>query len=218
MTTELRARLAKLWKRTGAAGNSDVYFDLLSECYKEPPRAYHTLTHVEWGLKRIDEIAMNEPHEHDELPAIEFAMWFHDAVMRFGEGADLDEEASAHLASNIANEVGLCAEFILQVKRLIRATDHQYEPMRIDEMILVDADLSILGANEEAFRDYERRVRSEWGHVSDLEFMAGRLKVLDRFASKRRIFSTQYASNKWEWMARSNIERSMAKLKSGAWP
>lgn len=224
----LRAYFADLWARLpngstrgpGAFGDSGVYFEFLRAAYQEPPRAYHTLTHVWWGLTRIDEIAQSTPaFEASSKSAIEFAMFYHDAVMSFGEGGESDEEESAHMASDVINDVGLTMGFMLNVQRLIRATDHMNEPQQLDEAILVDADLSILGANQEAFRDYELRVRKEWRHVSDSDFRAGRLKVLERFAKKSRIFTTDYGHRKWERMARFNIEQSMWKLQPGRlWP
>lgn len=211
--------LENLWKRLGAKGEASTYFDMLRAQYEEPPRAYHTLTHVGWGLKRIDEIAQHELRDFRDLDAIEYAMWFHDAIMAFGrEGSD-DERRSADMAYNIGNEVGLPVAFLRQARRLILATDHMVEPEVPDEAILVDADLSILGADEAAFREYERRVRFEWSHVSDVEFREGRLKVLKRFQSKRRIFTTPYASQKWEVRARINIDKSMHVLATGRpWP
>jgi predicted metal-dependent HD superfamily phosphohydrolase len=92
------------------------------------------------------------------------------------------------------------------------------DPKLVSEKILVDADLSILGADEPAFREYEARVRSEWWHVSDEDFRDGRLKVLDRFDKKPNIFSTRYARDRWEAKARLNIGTSMTKLRSGRWP
>ncbi len=214
--------LADLWSRLptgghargrGAPGNPAVYFELLRAQYEEPPRAYHTLLHIEWGLKRIEEICATLPLVPDDLAAVEFAMWFHDAVMRFDGSGDQDERDSAEMASDIGRELGLGMSFILSVRRLIMATAHLKDPIQADEKVLVDADLSILGADEAAFDEYERRVRFEWCHVGEKAFRAGRLKVLECFDAMPNIFSTPYGRERWETKARLNLMRSMAKLR-----
>jgi predicted metal-dependent HD superfamily phosphohydrolase len=213
-------QFADLWRRLGARGKPEIYFDILRAQYEEPPRAYHTLDHVGWGLKRIGEIITDAVPSLGcgQIATVEYALWFHDAIMVFGRESTVDERRSADMAVAIGIEVGLEPAFLRQARRLIMATAHMNEPALEDEALLVDADLSILGAPAEAFRDYEHRVRIEWSHVDEAAFRAGRLKVLDRFANKRRIFTTPYAYNRWERMARFNIGQSMAKLKSGAWP
>jgi len=210
---DLRTRFARLWQRLGAAGSADACFDLLRDHYSEPARAYHTLEHVWWGLRRVEEIAAHESPNADVAP-LELAMWFHDAVMRFGRSAQSDEAASAGVAARLIEAAGLPETLRSQVERLILATAHsdQAPPRAADEAILVDADLSILGADPEAFDEYERRIRREWSHVDDALFRAGRLQVLRRFVSSPRIFTTDYAHGRWELQARTNLERSIQKL------
>ncbi len=181
---------ANFWRRLPTAASPDAIFEMLRAQYQEPPRAYHTLEHVGWGLKRIDEIAQHELNDFRDLDAIEYAMWFHDAIMVFGRGGAGDEERSAELAVNVGTKAGLGVGFLRQVRRLIRATAHMADPEVPDEAVLVDADLSILG----------------------------RTKVLQRFDNKRRIFTTPYASQKWEERARINIGKSMHNLTTGRWP
>ncbi len=207
-------QFAKLWGCIGAAGRPEVYFELLEECYERPPRAYHTLEHVGWGLQRIDEITEQHPVGSESYFRICWAMWFHDCIMNFDEFRDLDERNSAVFSSDIGCEVGLPTAHLQNTRRLILATAHLEEPERLDEQILVDADLSILGADQSAFDIYEQLIRQEWAHVPDEVFKPARIAVLQRLQNQRRIFSTGYAFNRWERKARFNIAQSIARLGS----
>ena len=93
------------------------------------------------------------------------------------------------------------------------ATSHLAENLKLDEAVLVDADLSMLGASQGDFDVYEERVRREWAAFDDVAFAKGRIAVLQRFLKKRRIFTTDYARDKWEARAQSNLRRSVDKLK-----
>lgn len=218
LDTELQTRFMGLWRRLGALGSGESCFQLLRAHYAEPPRAYHTLAHVWWGLQRIDEIVAHEPSAAELSPAIELAMWFHDVVMRFGRASDSDEAASARLATELIEAAGLGTDLARRVERLILATAHQHGATATasDEAILVDADLSILGANPAAFDAYEQHIRQEWSHVGDELFRAGRSHVLQQFVSRPRIFATDYAHQRWEQRARLNLERSLRNLQRAA--
>lgn len=205
---------ADLWDALGCRGSHLPIFELLASCYREPPRAYHTLEHIGWGLKRIDEIVATEPSCN--VKAVKWAMWFHDARMNFDDDRDLDELDSATMAKGQAISAMLAPAFALKVQALVLATAHTEAAKNIDEAVLVDADLSILAAPTSAFDAYEAQVRTEWGHVSDEAFRAGRIAVLERINGARQIYTTPYAYNQWERRARFNLGTSLAKLKASA--
>ena len=60
---------------------------------------------------------------------------------------------------------------------LIVATKHDAVPKDADAGLLVDIDLSILGADPERFDEYERQVRFEYQWVADDAFRAARKPV-----------------------------------------
>jgi len=203
-----------LWRDLKAQGNPLHTFAGLAAAYSAPPRAYHTLEHVRWGLRRIDEIVRAEDLEQRiDVQAARWAMWFHDSVMTFGEGSDEDEERSARYAYQEAKQAGLPTSFANKVLALVLSTSHLADKLTLIESVLVDADLSMLGAGENDFSIYEERVRQEWGQFDDGAFAAGRIAVLRRFLKKRRIFTTDYGRDKWEARAQNNLRRSIEKLK-----
>jgi len=207
-------RLQTLWRDLGAKGDPQAVYGSLHAAYSAPPRSYHTLTHVSWGLRRIDEIVRHEElDDRINVSAVRWAMWFHDVSMTFGDGSADDEERSARKAFQEAKQAGLGTRFADTVLRLVLSTSHLAEKLSLDESVLVDADLSMLGSSQNDFDVYEERVRREWSQYDDQAFAAGRIQVLRRFLKKRRIFTTDYGRDKWEARAQSNLRRSVEKLK-----
>ena len=92
------------------------------------------------------------------------------------------------------------------------ATRHEAVPRGVDAEILVDVDLSILGASRERFDEYERQVREEYAWVPDFLYRRERGKILKDFLARPRIFSTALFRSRYEEQARSNIGRSLERL------
>lgn len=209
----LRPAFETLWAEIGASGDARPVFEDLLLRYSDGHREYHTMTHVRWGLHRLEQMRLsygNDPTIY--WPAIQLAYWFHDAIL---EGHPLDEMKSSFLAEEVATRAGLAPETIDKVGRLIRATAHEGLAHDREAAILTDADLSILGASEEDFDRYEGLVRREWEFVPEADFKAHRAVILQRFLDRPTIYVTPYARERWEARAQENLHRSMKRLKEG---
>ena len=75
-----------------------------------------------------------------------------------------NEERSADWACNAARELGARTESAQRIYDLIMFTRHAAEPVGIDAQVLVDADLSILGAQPARFQEYEAQARCNLQH------------------------------------------------------
>ena len=65
--------------------------------------------------------------------------------------------------------------------------------------LFLDLDLSVLGWPTAEYSDYAQRVRLEYAHIPDQQFLEGRAKVLDHLAPvDRPIFFTKYFQDKYE--------------------
>lgn len=166
--------------------------------YGEPHRHYHTWSHVLACLDAREKIAPLAPLE------VDVALWFHDAI--YDPRAHDNEEKSAAL---MLEEMGDSAKPAVP---LVLATKHAAAADSEDARIVVDADLSILGADVETFDAYERAVREEYAFVPDDAFRAGRAHVLRSFLDRPTIFSTDAGRELWERPARENLNRSLARL------
>ncbi len=70
-------------------------------------------------------------------------------------------------------------------------TCHDALPETVDEQVLVDIDLSILGADAARFDEYEVQVRAEYRWVPDFVFRPKRREVLEEFLARPTLYSTE---------------------------
>jgi predicted metal-dependent HD superfamily phosphohydrolase len=93
------------------------------------------------------------------------------------------------------------------------ATCHAALPRGEDQQLLVDVDLSILGASRPRFIEYETQVRTEYQWVPGWLFRRKRRAVLKEFAARSTIYSTVQMREKLESQARANLEYSLQLLR-----
>lgn len=215
MNDNVNKYIAARWERTMAlvkAPDQREVAKLLTEIcvrYTEAHRFYHTLEHLRACFQVLD----SEMAKLVGGGSIELALWFHDIVYRT-EGKD-NEEVSAQLAERWIVRIGLDAGFAEQVGNLVRATTHVNEPGTREAKVLLDVDTSILSASSEVFDQYELDIRKEYQWVPSAQYKAGRTKVLEGFLSREWIYSTpEFRNGPREGLARANLERSIARLKS----
>jgi predicted metal-dependent HD superfamily phosphohydrolase len=194
LLTTLPARFAEL-----LPGQEDVAEDLLAR-YGEAHRRYHDRRHLANVLDRIDDFATAK---HDRF-SVGMAAWFHDAVYLIPPRELSNEEASARLAIRTLGRCGLEQEEIGEIARLVRLTEsHRPTGSDPDGELLCDADLAILAAEPERYRQYVADVREEYGKLDDDQFDRGRLDVLMHFGG-RSIFRTT-AGRRLEEAAQANL-------------
>ena len=104
------------------------------------------------------------------------------------------------------------ADEIERIRRMILATVHATTAETPDAALLLDIDLSILGADEATFEEYDRAIRVEYEWVPDDVYRGARTAVLDGFLERDRIFRTAAFRGR-EGVARSNLERAIARLR-----
>ncbi len=175
----------------------------LEEAYDDPGRGYHDRLHLTEVLEHVEDLLAADDQDRD---AIVLAAWFHDAVY---DGRDDDEERSARLAEEALAGTPLAAE----VGRLVRLTAG-HRPADDDRagQLLCDADLAILAADDARYAAYVRGVRTEYAHVPDADFAAGRAAVLRDLLAKPTLFHTEAARARWELRARANVVAELGRL------
>ena len=193
------------WRDLGCTG-SDSEFRVLVARYAEAHRCYHTTQHLAecLGLWRTARTLASRPGE------VAIALWFHDAV--YDTKRQDNEERSGDLARDALTRAGLSPEVGDRVHSLIMATRHDAVPTDGDMQLLVDIDLSILGADAARFDEYERQVREEYAWVPSMLFRRTRRKILQQFLDRPRIFQTEHFYQARESAARQNLQRSVTQL------
>jgi predicted metal-dependent HD superfamily phosphohydrolase len=184
----------------------------LIERWSEPQRRYHTVHHLLDVLNRVDELA---PHTAGaDVDAVLLAVWFHDAVYRPDRSEN--EERSAALAERALPEAGVPRARTDEVARLVRLTvSHDPAPGDINGELLCDADLAVLAGTPGEYAQYAAAVRQEYGFVPDGLFLKGRADVLRQLLGLPRLFRTPYGQDRWERVARRNLETEMELLVTG---
>lgn len=203
-------RWQQLWQEGVRTHPDDRWFTELQAHYSAPPRAYHTLQHLEECLGHLDHV-----RSRLEQPIlVEIALWGHDVIYE-PQRSD-NEEASAQWTQQLLQEMGVMPALIQQVTDFIRLTKHVAEPATQDSAYLLDIDLAILGATPERFAEYERQVRQEYAWVSWPAFCAGRTRILRAFLQRPTIYHTEYFRTHLESQARTNLAASIRQLTQNA--
>ncbi|WP_027892810.1 hypothetical protein [Calidithermus chliarophilus] len=200
-----RKRLIQRWNALmrSLQAPEEVQFGVLDDLlrrYGEPHRSYHNLFHLEALFAAL------EPHPVREKAALELAVWFHDAV--YDTTRNTNEEESAALAARALEPMG--RELARRVSGMVLATKHH----RSDDpttRLLLDADLSILGAEEAVYRRYSRAIRQEYAWVPPEVYREGRLRVLHAFLSRPQIYVTPAFAG-LEEVARANLRHEIGWL------
>ena len=196
------------WRKLGVADSAALrrlYSDVVGR-YSEPHRHYHTSQHLAECFEKVQDIISLAQHSAE----VNIGLWFHDAI--YDTHRHDNEERSATWARDAALEFGVSAESAQRIYDLIMFTRHAAEPVGIDAQVLVDADLSILGASPSRFQEYEEQVRMEYEWVPEDMFRSARAGILKEFLRRPHLFCTARFRERYEAQARRNLEASLASL------
>jgi predicted metal-dependent HD superfamily phosphohydrolase len=203
----LRQRWQETWQPLALQAPTDSLFDELVAHYQELHRHYHTLQHLHECFAMLDELRPDvEP-----VGEIALAIWFHDAI--YDVRRQDNEQASAAWAGACLAKAAVPEATVRQVQRLIMATRHHQPAGDAHMQVLLDVDLSILGAEPARFAEYEQQIRAEYRHVPDAVFVARRRQVLAEFVRRPRIFNTSWCYERYEQRAQENLANALRKLR-----
>jgi predicted metal-dependent HD superfamily phosphohydrolase len=198
-------RWQQLMSTLGIAENLKAY-DALCAAYAEKHRHYHTAQHIDDCLSKLD-LAKHLAQAPEE---IEIALWFHDAI--YDPYKSGNEETSAEWACELLTSNGVAHAKVERVREHILATRHQVIAIDPDAQLLVDIDLSILGASEADYAVFEKNVREEYKWVPSIVFRKKRAEILQSFLDRPQIYSTEYFRDRYETSARNNLVAAIAAL------
>lgn len=202
-TVDLNTSWLRAWRGVRASGDGAAVFKSLLDRYSEPHRKYHTIQHLSECLAAFEQVSHLAPNPAE----VEMAIWFHDAV--YDVKRSDNEERSAQWAESELKAAGVPTEVAARVSSLVLVTKHTAVPVSLDEQVLVDIDLGILGAGEARFSEYERQIRDEYAFVPGFLFRRKRRAILQSFLQRHRIYSTQHFFATHEEAARRNLQRAM---------
>ncbi|HET9913128.1 MAG TPA: hypothetical protein VFQ13_14630 [Anaerolineales bacterium] len=205
----LEDRWKRLWLRLHVDLVPQLVFDELIQAYSSTDRFYHNLTHIHSCFSIFDQTKFLAVHPEE----VELAIWFHDAI--YDTRRDDNEQKSAEWAEKIISQFGLSSSATERVSGLILATRHRAEVWDTDAQLVVDVDLSILGADPETFWRYEENIRKEYAWVPESLFRSKRAEILRSFLNREYIYYHKQYRGMFEEKARSNLKQAVAKLSDG---
>ena len=201
-TVALRDAWVEAWRGLGAEAPEGLLDELLAR-YGEAHRAYHTLQHLGECLGQLA-----SERGHAQRPAeIALALWFHDAI--YDMHRHDNEQRSADWARRALLAAGVDSAAAGRIHALVMATRHDAQPEGVDAQLLVDIDLSILGAAPARFAEYERQIRIEYRHVAPEVFEPRRRELLGRFLARDPLYQTASMRMRLEAAARDNLRRAI---------
>lgn len=194
-----------LTRAFGMCENNETY-EALILAYCEKHRAYHTLDHIAACFRHLDNVVGQAEYPHE----IELALWFHDAIYKPFSGSN--EEDSAELARSFLVKNNVTSEAIARICELIIMTKEHVAPSTIDGKLMLDIDLSILGADEHIYAQFEKDVRKEYKRVPSFIFKKKRKAVLQSFLNRSKLYQTEYFSVRLEAQAKTNLAWAIGEL------
>lgn len=223
---DLKHRWELLCDKLSIPQAKGLYNTHIEPRYSEPHRAYHNLTHIDSCLAYfagLGESAMRDPESgmfatvatDDEVNAVELALWFHDIV--YDPKASDNEDKSAEFMTDLLESFAVNRTTLYDAADLIDLTKtHTGFGVRgRGAKVLVDIDLSVLGANPKTYWQYEHAVRREYSFVPEDIYVRERIKVLQKFAERElvdRLFLTPLFKGVLNNQARQNLTHAIAYL------
>jgi predicted metal-dependent HD superfamily phosphohydrolase len=173
----------------------------LKERYREPHRHYHTLAHIENGLRVYNELC-SKP-----LLPLEFFAWaYHDAV--YDTTQSDNEQRSAEVFMRDAATLGFSMEDSDRVTNLILATAPSAEPLSV----INDIDLIVLGAEPAVYDKYVTDIRKEYHWVEPEVWRKGRTAVLRQILKREALYITEPFITNFTLQAIENMSRELQSL------
>lgn len=171
--------------------------DLIVCSYSKPHRFYHNLDHVIHCMGELDDYISHNDYPGGQAIIIRSALLMHDIV--YDSSANNNESLSAQIAREWDGFWDIDT-----ITRLIMSTK-THTPQSLDEEIMCDVDLAILGQPDNQYREYVDKIRMEYNHLDDTQFTTGRMTFLQSMLARDKIFHTDFFAEKYESQARFNI-------------
>ncbi len=142
----------------------------LTKAYEQPHRAYHTMDHI---ISCLALLARYRAHT-TRYAELAVALWYHDVV--YVTNRNDNEEQSALMWEEDSRGI-VDQEIRQRIASDIRATAEHKASADPDTALMMDIDMSILGADPVIFEEYDSQIRREywWVPVKDYNFLRARV-------------------------------------------
>jgi len=189
----------------GFEPNEQTYAELLA-VHQSKERFYHSDIHISACLQHLETV-----REYvSDWKMLALAFWFHDAIYK--PFSSTNERDSADWAMKFLRQNGASETQINRIEGLIMATCHNGKATDDDMQILIDIDLSILGARADVYDIYEKNIRKEYRKVPKFIFRKKRKEILKVFLAQPHIYGSEHFYDLLEEQARVNLSKAIEAL------
>ncbi|BDZ42653.1 hypothetical protein GCM10025865_19520 [Paraoerskovia sediminicola] len=209
------------WTRSvvgaGATATEDEIHEVghrLLEAWTHPDRHFHNLRHLGDVLGRVDELSQ-ETHDPD---LVRLAAWYHGVVFdakdkaAYANKGGEDASASAERAYEELLGLGVPQDSAQRVGHLVNAlVRHSPDPTDFDCAVLCDADLALLAAEPQRYKEYLQDVRDEYAHIPRADYVRARIAILTKLLDRSSLFCSPLGAA-WEEPARQNLGAELQRL------
>jgi predicted metal-dependent HD superfamily phosphohydrolase len=233
---------------------SNKWIHTIISLHSQSDRYYHTLAHLEEMFGYLDITVLYDSKKKNDIEDNKWSLlrtvtilsvFFHDAIYDAKSGTN--EEDSVSLFQSFINDISSVITTITTtttrmvdkwpgsaiVERFIMATkshdaNHLHSTDQ-DELfflhLFLDADMSVLGKDGEAYDVYASMIRKEYIHVPHEVYCEKRSEILQSFvgdledeSKSKSIYLSNDMRNALEAQAISNLRREISSLRSGIIP
>lgn len=160
---------------------------------------------------KLHEILTAEEVEESDRLALNLAAWFHDVgYINRDEGHELEGQL---IAESFLKENQVDVEMIDKVKKLIAATNLNYEPQNHLEKIIKDADFSHFG--DRNFQKISFQLKCEIEQKENVEISEAEWNRRNYdFLTKQHRFYTDYAKLNWQNVKMDHVFRAQEMIRN----
>jgi predicted metal-dependent HD superfamily phosphohydrolase len=189
---------------------ADSLFTELESLYANPPRAYHSLEHIQDCLR-----VLGLRHaEANNAALVEWSVWLHDCI--YVSTRSDNEQRSAEVSTAMLNHLGVAPAFAVDVQSIILATRHTGDSLTGDAALVADIDLSILASDRSRYARYADAIRAEYSFASDADYQRGRRAFLTKMLERPHLFHLTTSQRTYESAARANLAWEINRLTHGS--
>lgn len=174
--------------------------------YNTPVRYYHNVNHLDSLIDQLLPIK----NQIEDWQTLTFSVAYHDII--YSTLRQDNEEQSAAFAYDRLTQLNFPSVRKEKCKMQILATKQHQMNNNADTNYFIDADLSILGFDNNSYLKYAEQIRKEYRHFPDSLYKQGRRRILESFLKMKHIFKTKYFQNKYGEQAKFNISGELISL------
>lgn len=199
----LKLLFTKVYSFYDQKNQSEHQWKKLEKAYSSRARYYHNLNH----LQSLQHELLRVKGVIDDWDVLIMTLFFHDYV--YNTLRTDNELRSAKYARKVLTTTTMKPAQVKRCYLQITGTKEHKVSEDMDANFFNDADLAILASSKEIYNSYLKNIRKEYQIYPAPIYTAGRRKIVRSFLDMERIFKTDFFYDKYEYIARENLEREL---------